>query len=132
MTKSNDKSASRGPSVREVSQRQAAENAKDARDTHRSNIPGVDDDSEAVQGWVATLAAPIEGAADALREDERARVKSKSPVGEVDSVTGPRPADAPNVTASGERRAQPPSRAEEAEWDPLKATAEHRSTNKEK
>lgn len=135
MRKTNDKpdaatSGSRPaehPSERELSQQQAVKNAEAARDTHRSHTPGVADDSEAIQGWAAALAAPIEGAADALREDERARVKSQSPAGKVDAVTGPRSTDAPNVTEEGRRRAQPPTRAEEAEWDPLKATAEHRS-----
>ena len=130
MTRAKDDSSSRQPSEREISQRQAVDNANAARDTHRSKLPGVDDDSEAIQGWVATLAAPIEGAADSIREDERARVKSKSPAGEVDSVTGPLAADAPNVPDSGQRKTQPPSRSEDAEWDPLKATAEHRSGNK--
>jgi len=115
------------PSERERSQQQAVKNAQAARDTHRSQMPGVADDSEAIQGWAAALAAPIEGAADALREDERARVQSQSPAGKTDDVIGPRPADAPNVTEQGRRRAQPPTRSEDAEWDPLKATAEHRS-----
>lgn len=120
------------PTEREVSQRQAHNQAQAARDTHRSNIPGVADDNEAVQGWVAALAAPIEGAADALREDERARVLSKSPVADSDDVTGPRATDAPNVTSEGQRRQQPPTRPEDAEWDPLKATAEHRTGDKPK
>jgi hypothetical protein len=68
------------PSERELSQHQALKNAEAARDTHRSHIPGVADDSEAIQGRVAALAAPIEGAADALREDKRARVRSQSPI----------------------------------------------------
>ncbi len=114
-------------SARELSQQQAVKNAEAARDTHRSHLPGVADDSEAIQGWTAALAAPIEGAADALREGERARVESQSPGGKADDVTGPRPTDAPNVSEEGRRRAHPPTRAEDAEWDPLKATAEHRS-----
>lgn len=126
MPKNDDK-----PNERELSQQQALKNAEAARDTHRSHMPGVDDDSEAIQGWAAALGAPIEGAADALREDERARVKSQSPAGKADNVTGPRPADAPNVTEQGGRRAQPPTRAEDAEWDPLKATADHRSGSKQ-
>ncbi len=120
------------PSERELRQQQAVKNAEAARDTHRSHTPGVADDSEAIQGWAAALAAPIEGAADALREDERARVKSQSPAGKVDAVTGPRSTDVPNVTEEGRRRAQPPTRAEDAEWDPLKATAEHRSGSERK
>ena len=119
-------------SERELSQQQALKSAQAARDTHRSHTPGVADDSEAIQGWAAALAAPIEGAADALREDERARVQSQSPAGKADDVSGPRPTDAPNVTEEGRRRAQPPTRAEDAEWDPLKATAEHRSDNERK
>ncbi len=115
------------PTERELSHRQAMENAASARATHRSGIPGVDDDSEAIQRWAAALAAPIEGAADAMREDERARVRSKSPVAKVDNVVGPRPEDTPNVTAEGDRRERPPSHKEDAEWDPLSATAEHRS-----
>lgn len=117
--------------TRELSQQQAMKNAEAARDTHRSHMPGVADDSEAIQGWTAALAAPIEGAADALREDERARVNSQSPASKADDVTGPRPTDAPNVTEQGRRRAQPPTRPEDAEWDPLKATAEHRSGRKQ-
>ena len=119
-------------STRELSQKQAVKNAEAARDTHRSHTPGVADDSEVIQGWTAALAAPIEGAADALREDERTRVKSQSPAGKADDVTGPRPTDAPNVTEQGQRRAQPPTRPEDAEWDPLKATAEHRSSGTRK
>jgi hypothetical protein len=115
------------PTERELSQRQAMKNAESARDTHRSHIPGVADDSEAIQGWAAGLAAPIEGAADALREDERKRVRSKSAAAGVDDVTGPRPEDTPNVTRAGRRREQPPTRKEDAEWDPLAATAEHRT-----
>ena len=46
------------PTERELSHRQAMENAASARATHRSGIPGVDDDSEAIQGWAAALAAP--------------------------------------------------------------------------
>ena len=116
------------PTERELSHRQAMENAASARATHRSGIPGVDDDSEAIQGWAAALAAPIEGAANALREDERARVRSKSPVTKVDNVVGPRREDTPNVTDQGERREKPPSQKEDAEWDPLAATAQHRSS----
>lgn len=126
------KNESKKPTERELSQRQALENADAARDTHRSDIPGVADDSEVIQGSVAAMAAPVEGAADAMREDERARVRSKSPGARTDNVTGPRPADTPNVTAEGERRAKPPTRAEDAEWDPLKATAEHRSSDDKK
>ncbi|MGH6610453.1 MAG: hypothetical protein ACRECQ_09360 [Burkholderiaceae bacterium] len=118
------------PTERELSQRQAMENAEAARDTHRSHIPGVADDSEVIQGAAAAAAAPIEGAADAMREDERARVRSKSPAAKVDNITGPRPADAPNVTEQDQRRKDPPTRPEDAEWDPLAATAEHRSDNK--
>ena len=114
-------------SERELSQQQAVKNAEAARDTHRSHTPGVPNDSEVIQGWTAALAAPIEGVADALREDERARVRSQSPAGKADDVAGPRATDAPNVTEQGQRRAKPPTRPEEAEWDPLKATAEHRS-----
>ncbi|HVF17193.1 MAG TPA: hypothetical protein VNA21_09785 [Steroidobacteraceae bacterium] len=109
--------------TRELSQQQAMKNAEAARDTHRSHTPGVDDDSEAIQGWAAALAAPIEGAADALRENERTKA---------DDVNPPRPTDEPNVTNQSERRAQPPTRTEDAEWDPLKATAEHRSGSKQK
>jgi hypothetical protein len=136
MTKSNevdakDKPTQRAkPTERELSQRQAMENAAAARDTHRSAIPGVADDSEAIQGWAAALAAPIEGAADALREDERARVRSKSHPGDADDVRGPRPEDTPNVTDEDRRREKPPARKEDAEWDPLAATAEHRSKDR--
>ena len=118
--------------TRELSKQQAMKNAEAARDTHRSHTPGVDDDSEAIQGWAAALAAPIEGAADALREDERVRVNSQSPDAKADAVNQLRPTDEPNVTDQGRRRAQPPTRAEDAEWDPLKATAEHRSGSKQK
>ena len=117
------------PTERELSQRQAMENAAAARDTHRSTIPGVADDSEAIQGWAAALAAPLEGAADALREDERARVRSDAPGG-ADDVTGPRPEDTPNVTGRNQRREKPPTRKEDAEWDPLAATAEHRTKDR--
>lgn len=131
--KSGDKSSARGesnkPTERELSQRQALENADAARNTRRSGIPGVADDSEVIQESVAALAAPVEGAADAMREDERARVRSKSPDAKADNVTGPRPTDTPNVTSGRQRRAQPPARAEDAEWDPLAATAEHRSSD---
>lgn len=126
------KDESKKPTERELSQRQALENADAARATHRSGIPGVADDSELIQESVAALAAPVEGAADAIREGERARVRSKSPGAKADNVTGPRPADTPNVTAEGERRAKPPTHAEDAEWDPLKATAEHRSNDEKK
>lgn len=111
------------------SQRQATENADAARDTRRSSAPGADDDSEVIQGWVAGLAAPVEGAADALREDERSRVRNASSSPGTDDVTGPRSEDAPNATAGGERRAKPPTRPEDAESDPLDNTAEHRSTD---
>ncbi len=141
MTASKDKSAAKGksdnpskrkPTERELSQRQALENADAARETRRSNIPGVADDSEVIQGSVAALAAPIEGAADAMREDERARVRSKSPGANADSVTGPRPADTPNVTSEGQRRTKPPVSPEDAEWEPRAATAEHRSAENKK
>ncbi len=107
MTNSRDNSAAKGeskkPTERELSQRQALENADATRDTRRSDIPGVADDSEVIQGSVAALAAPIEGAADAMREGERARVRSKSPGAKTDDLTGPRPADTPNVTNEGKR-----------------------------
>ena len=119
-------------STRELSQQQAMKNAEAARDTHRSHTPGVADDSEVIQGWTAALAAPIEGAADGLREDERTGPDSQSPGSKADDVTGPRSTDAPNVGEQGRRRVQPPTRAEDAEWDPLKATAEHRSGSKQK
>ena len=138
MTKSNDKVDAKDtsqqraeqPTERELSQRQAMKNAAAARETHRSGIAGVADDSEAIQGWAAALAAPIEGAADALREDERARVRSKGGSSDVDDVTGPRPEDTPNVTSQDQRREKPPARKEDAEWDPLAATAEHRSKDR--
>lgn len=115
-------------SERELSKQQALKNAQAARDAHRSHKPGVDDDSEAIQGWAATLAAPIEGAADALPENERTRVRGQDAA--ANEGTGPRATDAPNVTDDGRRRAQPPTRSEDAEWDPLKATAEHRSNER--
>lgn len=118
------------PTEREISQKQAIENAQAARATHQSKIPGVPDDNPAIQGWVAAMAAPIEGAADALREVERDRVSSKSPSDNRDDVVGPRLTDAPNVTNEGQPRASVPTRPEDAEWDPLKATAEHRTEDK--
>ena len=139
MKRENDKTSLRGdsgnqptakPTEREISQRQAIENAQAARATHQSGIPGVPDDNPAIQGWVATMAAPIEGAADAMREDERDRVSSKSPNADRDDVTGPRSTDAPNVTEQGKPRASVPTRPEDAEWDPLRATAEHRTPEK--
>lgn len=122
----NQKSNERKPTERELNQRQALKNAEAARASHRSQIPGVPDDSEVIQATAAALAAPIEGAHDALREDERARVESKTGT-RADEVAGPRAADAPNVTATGKKRDKTPDRAEDAEWDPLAATAEHRS-----
>ena len=139
MKRENDKTKLRGelgkqptgkPTEREISQKQAIENAEAARATHQPGIPGVPDDNPVIQGWVAAMAAPIEGAADAMREDERDRVSSKSPTDNRDDVTGPRYTDAPNVTQGGKPRASVPTRPEDAEWDPLKATAEHRTREK--
>ncbi|MBC8120131.1 MAG: hypothetical protein H7X75_11205 [Burkholderiaceae bacterium] len=120
------------PTEREISQKQAIENAQAARATHQSAIPGVPDDNPAIQGWVAAMAAPIEGAADAMREGERERVASKSSNDKRDDVAGPRSTDEPNVTNEGKPRASVPTRPEDAEWDPLKATAEHRTPEKPK
>jgi hypothetical protein len=107
------------PTVRERSQRQARENRDDARATRQSHRPGVDDDSEIVQSLVSTLAAPVEGTLDSMRERER-RAERGQDIGpdHVGGISGQRGEDIPNVDADGERRAQVPRRPEDAEAEP--------------
>lgn len=95
------------PSEREISKRQALENAAAARDTRRSHKPGVDDDSEVIQTTVETLAAPIEGAHNALREGEQSRILRKSRASGND-VTSSRLTEVVNVTSTHKKRQTAP------------------------
>lgn len=102
---------------RQISQRQARENADAARDTRRSHQPGVDDDSDIVRSLVGTLGAPVEGALDSLRERER-RAEHGQDVGpdQVGGVSGQRAEDIPQYGA--ERRGKVPTKPEDAEAEP--------------
>jgi len=62
---------------RQVSQRQARANAQAARDTRKSHREGLDDDSEIVESLVGTLAAPVEGTLDSMRERERSAARGE-------------------------------------------------------
>jgi hypothetical protein len=107
------------PTLRERSQRQARENADEARATRQSRRAGVDDDSEIVQSLVSTLAAPVEAALDSTRERER-RAERGQDIGpdQVGGISGQRSEDIPNVDAHGQRRARVPQRPEDAEAEP--------------
>lgn len=105
------------PSEREVSQRQARENADAARDTRRSHRPGVDDDSEIVRSLVGTLGAPVEGALDSVRERERYAERGQD-LGpdQVGGVSGQRTEDIPRH--DDKARGTVPTRPEDAEAEP--------------
>ena len=113
MTHSKDKD----PSDRQISQRQARENADAARDTRKSHRPGVDDDSDIVESLVGTLGAPVEGALDSMRERERYAERGED-LGpdQVGGVTGQRTEDIPHYDA--ERPAKVPTKPEDAEAEP--------------
>ena len=102
---------------REISQRQARENADAARDTRRSHQPGVDDDSEIVRSLVGTLGAPVEGALDSLRERERLAERGQDPgPDQVGGVSGQRASDIPHHDR--ERAGTVPTKPEDAEAEP--------------
>jgi hypothetical protein len=106
------------PSDRELSKRQARENADAARAT-RKNGPGVDDDSDVVQSMVGALGAPVEGALDSIRERERFAERGRD-LGpdQVGGISGQRAEDIPNVGEDGKRRGRVPQRPEDAEAEP--------------
>lgn len=102
---------------RQASQRQARANAEAARDTRKSHRPGVEDDSEVVESLVGTLAAPVEGALDSVRERERLAERGKDPgPDQVGGVSGQRAADIPH--RDGEPPGKVPTRPEDAEAEP--------------
>src|SRR5512140_3257533 len=115
MNDDNDKD--RKASDREVSQRQARENADAARDARKAHAPGVDDDSDIVESLVGTLGAPIEGTLDSMRERERYAERGED-LGpdQVGGVTGQRDEDIPHY--DGERRASVPTKKQDAEAEP--------------
>lgn len=102
---------------REVSRRQARENADVASDTRKSDRPGVDDDSEIVRSLVGTLGAPVEGALDEMEERDRfaAHGEDLGP-DQTGGVSGQRPQDVPHYDR--ERRGKVPTKPEDAEADP--------------
>jgi hypothetical protein len=106
------------PSDRELSKRQARENADAARAT-RKNEPGVDDDSDVVQSLVGVLGAPVEGALDSIREREQFAERGQD-LGpdQVGGISGQRAEDVPNFGEDRKRRARVPQRPEDAEAEP--------------
>ncbi len=116
MSKGKDKDRG-APTEREVSKRQAHENAAAARETRKSGQPGVDDDSEIVESLVGTLGAPVEGALDEIEERDRLAEHGEDPgPDQVGGVSGQRAQDVPHYDR--ERRAQRPTRPEDAEAEP--------------
>jgi hypothetical protein len=103
------------PGDREVSQRQARENAEAARDTRRSDEPGVDDDSDIIESLVGTLGAPVEGALEEVQERERYAQRGED-LGpdQVGGVTGQRTQDIPHYG----RKSTVPTQPSDAEAEP--------------
>ena len=115
-SKAKDKD-SNAPTERQISRRQARENADAARDTRRSHQPGVDDDSDIVRSLVGTLGAPVEGALDSMRERERfAEHGEDLGPDQVGGVTGQRDEDIPHY--GEDRCAKVPTKPEDAEAEP--------------
>jgi hypothetical protein len=113
------KDSKRAPTTdRQASKRQARASVDAARDTRKSHRPGVDDDSEVVESLVGTLAAPVEGVLDPVREREQdaERGRDLGP-GEVGGVSGQRASDVPHSGEVG--RGKVPTKPEDAEADPL-------------
>lgn len=105
------------PTERQISRRQARENADAARDTRTSHQPGVDDDSDIVRSLVETLGAPVEGALDSMQERERfAEHGEDLGPDQVGGVTGQRTEDIPHYDR--EPRAKVPTKPEDAEAEP--------------
>lgn len=107
----------KAPTERQISQREARENADAVRDSRKSHRPGVDDDSDIVRSLVGALGAPVEGALDSMRERER-RGERGQDLGpdQVGGVSGQRAEDIPQY--GSEPRGNVPTKPEDAEAEP--------------